>query len=156
MTYAEKLKDPRWQKKRLEIMQLADFACEMCDDKDSTLHVHHRYYVKGRLPWQYPNFALQCLCSGCHNGEHPIDEDDNSFSVQPWESVAEAIIGGKSAFDREIVNGGAWDLAFELEQLANRIGKAAAVGVCLHAMFDYWVDVIGKDKHESKGRRVKK
>jgi hypothetical protein len=62
----ERLKDPRWQKKRLEVMQRAGFACEWCESKDMTLHVHHTYYEKYREPWDYPDWALMCLCESCH------------------------------------------------------------------------------------------
>jgi len=65
-SYYEKLKDPRWQKKRLEILERADFCCEDCGDEESTLHVHHGYYEKGLDPWDYANNTLWCLCEGCH------------------------------------------------------------------------------------------
>lgn len=65
-TYWEKLKDPRWQKRRLEIFNGAGFKCEACGDKDSTLHVHHGVYWKGRDPWDYPDNVLWCLCESCH------------------------------------------------------------------------------------------
>ena len=66
MTYFEQLRHPNWQRKRLEVMQAADFRCELCDDADSTLNVHHKRYVKGRLAWEYENQELQCLCQPCH------------------------------------------------------------------------------------------
>ncbi len=66
MTYAEKLKDPRWQKRRLEVMQKASFACECCYKEDETLHVHHVLYRKGAQPWEYADAELQCLCHKCH------------------------------------------------------------------------------------------
>ena len=65
-TYWEKLKDPRWQKKRLEILGAADFACELCGNKEETLNVHHGYYRKGADPWDYPTDSLHCLCETCH------------------------------------------------------------------------------------------
>lgn len=34
------------------------------------LHVHHKYYVKGKLAWEYPNEALVCLCQTCHQELH--------------------------------------------------------------------------------------
>lgn len=34
------------------------------------LHVHHKYYVDGRKPWDYPNDALITLCSECHEKLH--------------------------------------------------------------------------------------
>jgi len=41
MNYADKLKDPRWQKKRLKIMERANWECESCGDSEKTLHIHH-------------------------------------------------------------------------------------------------------------------
>lgn len=64
--YWELLRDPRWQRKRLEIMEAANFACEECEATTVTLNVHHRYYVKGRKPWEYENDSLVCLCENCH------------------------------------------------------------------------------------------
>ena len=68
-TYAEKLKDPRWQRKRLEIMQRDDFQCRVCGDERKTLHVHHIRYIKGREPWEYKDFYFVTLCEGCHRDE---------------------------------------------------------------------------------------
>lgn len=66
-TYYEMLKDPRWQRKRLEILQAADFKCVDCGSAESTLHVHHMYYEKGKKPWEYDNLTLRCLCEDCHS-----------------------------------------------------------------------------------------
>jgi Mg2+ and Co2+ transporter CorA len=66
MTYAEKLKDPRWQKKRLEIMSRDKFTCRSCGDSSKTLNVHHCYYTKGAMPWDYPDSALVTYCERCH------------------------------------------------------------------------------------------
>lgn len=65
-TYAEKLLDPRWQRKRLEILQRDDFTCVMCNSKDQTLHVHHGYYDKKLNPWEYDSTSLWTLCEHCH------------------------------------------------------------------------------------------
>lgn len=66
MTYSEKLKDPRWQQKRLEVMQSAGFKCQMCGDAESTLHIHHVNYRKGAKPWEYELHELKCFCEHCH------------------------------------------------------------------------------------------
>ena len=34
------------------------------------LHVHHKYYVIGNKPWEYPNDCLITLCSDCHEKLH--------------------------------------------------------------------------------------
>lgn len=65
-TYYEMLLDPRWQRKRLEILQAADFRCVDCGSAEKTLHVHHMYYEKGRKPWEYEIWTLRCLCEDCH------------------------------------------------------------------------------------------
>lgn len=70
MEYSEKLRDPRWQKKRLEIFNRDNWHCQWCTKKEVTLAVHHLYYDKGKYPWDYPNEALITLCEGCHNIEY--------------------------------------------------------------------------------------
>lgn len=74
MTYSEKLKDPRWQKKRLEVFQRDGFACVACGDKSSTLHVHHWYYERGKDPWEAPDGDLETLCESCHEQESTCRE----------------------------------------------------------------------------------
>jgi hypothetical protein len=76
MTYSEKLRDPRWQKKRLKIMRYAHWRCQICGAKDSTLHCHHSYYTRGKEPWQYPDGAIICICEGCHEKLHPRPKVD--------------------------------------------------------------------------------
>jgi len=68
-TYAEKLRDPRWQKKRLEVLQRDGWTCQRCNAKDKTLHVHHYHYVRGKEPWEYENNSLVTLCERCHEIE---------------------------------------------------------------------------------------
>jgi len=61
-SYYEKLKDPRWQKKRLEIMERDSFMCAKCDSKDKSLNVHHGFYHRSyKNPWDYPNYSLMAL-----------------------------------------------------------------------------------------------
>lgn len=67
--YAQKLKDPRWQKKRLEILERDNWSCQICHDSDSTLVVHHRKYLPNIDPWDYPNDLLVTLCEGHHEAE---------------------------------------------------------------------------------------
>ena len=64
MNYKEKLLDPRWQKKRLEILSRDEFACQMCGDAKSTLHVHHILYNNN--PWDIDDDKLITYCQHCH------------------------------------------------------------------------------------------
>jgi len=64
--YQKKLLDPRWQKKRLEILEAANWKCEWCSSSTQTLHVHHGYYRKGADPWDYADEYFHTLCHRCH------------------------------------------------------------------------------------------
>jgi len=83
MTYADKLKDPRWQKKRLAILERDGWKCMSCGDKESTLHVHHIFYLSGKEPWEIPNGLLITFCERCHKpscDKGPCDKCDD-FSL---------------------------------------------------------------------------
>jgi hypothetical protein len=73
MGYAELLKEPRWQKKRLEIMERDEWTCQTCGDTKATLTVHHKSYrqVDGKFVdiWDYPGDDLITLCEECHSKE---------------------------------------------------------------------------------------
>lgn len=70
LSYAEMLKDPRWQKRKTEILNRDKFTCLLCGDTKNTLHVHHLRYIKGRNPWEYGDEDLITLCEDCHNKTH--------------------------------------------------------------------------------------
>ena len=65
MTYSEKLRHPKWQKKRLEILSRDGFKCLFCGTDEKNLQVHHLLYKK-RDPWDYPDYLYQTLCDDCH------------------------------------------------------------------------------------------
>ena len=66
-TYSELLKDPRWQKKRLEVFKRDKFMCKACKDIKENLQVHHITYFKDMKPHEYQLKYLITLCSTCHN-----------------------------------------------------------------------------------------
>lgn len=68
-SYTELLRDPRWQKKRLKILERDNWTCRKCESKEKTLHVHHLYYEYGKNPWEYPDLSLSTLCLECHEEE---------------------------------------------------------------------------------------
>ena len=67
-TYGEQLKDPQWQRRRLEILSRDGFACRLCGCESVMLHVHHRWYGDG-APWDVAGEALLTLCETCHEEE---------------------------------------------------------------------------------------
>jgi len=90
-SYYEKLLDPRWQKKRLEILSRDDFKCLQCGDGSSTLHVHHGYYERGLDPWEYDNDTLHTLCDDCHKttAELLTDAHKAIARLRIWEQLAD-------------------------------------------------------------------
>lgn len=79
MQYHEQLKHPLWQKKRLEVMEANNFKCQNCGGKDEQLNVHHPFYKRGAMIWQYVKEELMCLCHECHKNEHAKDEEIKSL-----------------------------------------------------------------------------
>lgn len=73
MTYTEKLKDPRWQRKRLEVMQRDNFTCRDCGSSDQSLQIHHCGY-RGDGPWAAPTHLLLTLCGDCHTARQDIEK----------------------------------------------------------------------------------
>jgi len=78
--YSSQYLDPRWQKKRLEVMQRDEFKCRDCGDADSQLHVHHLMYFKNRMVWDYDDKLLVCLCDSCHVSRHSNNETEHMLS----------------------------------------------------------------------------
>lgn len=82
--FFEKYKDPRWQKKRLEVLDSAEWVCQSCYGDSETLHVHHKKYFKNRDPWDYDLDQLMSLCETCHKEQHSdVDLFDNAASRLP-------------------------------------------------------------------------
>ena len=76
MNYSEKLKDPRWQKKRLQILERDNFTCRNCNKDDIELVVHHLKYFRGREPWEYADKYLITLCTFCHKAEKYLSKEN--------------------------------------------------------------------------------
>lgn len=101
--YSQQLKDPRWQRRRLEVLNRSDFKCEWCDASDKTLHVHHTIYHKGMKPWEYKDCELLALCEDCH---------------AEWHHMKDGIDSMLSAFDNESIER-LWDFACLLSEGAD-------------------------------------
>lgn len=71
MTYEEQLLDPRWKAKREEVIRTTFGLCTVCGTTKN-LQVHHKYYIDGRMAWEYPKHHLTTLCSDCHMLEHNL------------------------------------------------------------------------------------
>ena len=65
-TYRQQLRDPRWQRRRLQIFERDNWQCQQCGATEEELQVHHKVYTPGAAPWEVPTRALVTLCKGCH------------------------------------------------------------------------------------------
>lgn len=73
MGWKDELRDPRWQKRRLKILERDKWECQRCADASSTLNVHHLWY--DGEPWDVPDEALLTLCDDCHEAEDAERKD---------------------------------------------------------------------------------
>lgn len=66
MTYSDQLKSPKWQKRRLQVLESAGWKCCHCGKEDRQLQVHHGAYLRGVDLWDYPDEMFHVLCDKCH------------------------------------------------------------------------------------------
>lgn len=77
--YAQSLKDPRWQRRRLEIFQRDNWACIYCGNKEEELQIHHVIYLPNKDPWEYEDDHLVTACRSCHASESLLWDEDKSL-----------------------------------------------------------------------------
>lgn len=130
MEYSEKLKDPRWQKKRLEVFNRDAWTCQKCYDDRGTLHAHHLNYRKGADPWDYDNEDLLTLCEECHQEEKDLKRSCNILSVEirrkfkigrNIEELAEAFASMKVPHTAEVFTSALCELLTDEEKLKELI-----------------------------------
>lgn len=79
-----------WKNFRDELIELDGFKCRDCgrNSKEVVLQVHHKNYIKGRLPWEYPLSECETLCRGCHSSKHGITRPQIG-----WEFIGQEDLG---------------------------------------------------------------
>lgn len=148
MKYADQLRDPRWQRKRLEIMERADFTCESCGDEKKTLAVHHRIYLGGRKAWEYENEYLECLCEDCHTSKHNLQAELNAVLVMSGD--IEQVIGYAKGIYCMITNTSDEVKITSWEQAAGFIDAWGKSKIRPHE----FISLIEKDGHEISGDKM--
>lgn len=84
MTYQQQLRDPRWQKKRLLVLERDEWKCVSCGDSKTELHVDHIKYRTRRIKaWEYRMDELQTLCRLCHEEKHTPKERPSAIEPTP-------------------------------------------------------------------------
>lgn len=90
--YIDQLNDVRWLRRRDEILKAADWICNECTSNASPARqVHHRYYIKGRYAWEYPDVALVPLCEKHHKSAHDAEAEGGMMA---WEKMVVEILAG--------------------------------------------------------------
>lgn len=99
-SYGDKLRDPRWQRRRLERLGLSDFRCDRCGESERELQVHHRWYLKGYEPWDYRLDHLETLCIDCHKLASAIHrelkERLSTMTVNQQQAMTQLLSGCRS------------------------------------------------------------
>lgn len=123
----ERYKDPRWQRRRLEVMARAEFRCEACEATEKTLNVHHKIYRRGAMPWDYADHELSCLCDECHERETHVRMNLREAMALLDEYDLQRLLGYARGI---ILFSNMHDVAaYKLESLGEAEGMVAAVGV---------------------------
>ena len=91
MTYAEKLKDPRWQKKRLYVLERDEWTCQYCGDTKTEFHVHHKRYNGN--PWDADDDDLITICRHCHEICEHAKEFEGGVTIEQIRKIP-----GKATF----------------------------------------------------------
>lgn len=81
--YSSMLRDPRWQRKRLKILERDKWKCTQCGESKQELNVHHLNYKQGSKPWNYKNEELITLCVDCHNLIHKETPEEHTRRFNP-------------------------------------------------------------------------
>lgn len=112
--YSEKLRDPRWQKKRLEVFNRDSFSCTLCGCSTVELQVHHLKYY--RNPWDVEIEHLKTLCKLCHEFSEAIkDQPLSVVSAEFSEDARFYVMSDSSIVFKSVYEGdfSGWDIHFK-------------------------------------------
>lgn len=69
--YNRQLKSKEWKNFRKEVFKIKGKKCEICNSTNH-LNIHHPFYTKGKLAWEYNPSDMMVLCLDCHKKIHNI------------------------------------------------------------------------------------
>lgn len=138
-SYWDLLQDPKWQRRKSEILARDEWTCQECGNNEQTLHVHHKGYLKNLKPWEYEDWSLVTLCADCHKKTtHSIDKLKESLTrLEPCDvDVVRGFID--SCISAQRTNPPPFDMEPSLEYASGMaayfIGRAAEI----HEAFSGW------------------
>lgn len=79
-----------WATFRNEVIRLDGGACTECGKKatdGAVLQVHHKQYLPGRKPWEYPHEMCATVCRGCHAAAHGIIPPRFGWEYVGWNDL---------------------------------------------------------------------
>ena len=82
----------QWHEYRQKVIAADGGVCSRCRRSESDgaiLQVHHKSYLTGLLPWEYPLQMCETLCKGCHAETHGIIPPRSN-----WEYLGYDDLGG--------------------------------------------------------------
>lgn len=92
MSVKNQYRNNRWVEFREKRIKLDEGTCVRCGrtrDQGFVLQVHHKKYLPGKAPWEYPFELCETLCKRCHAEEHGEIPPGSG-----WEYVGEEDLGG--------------------------------------------------------------
>ena len=83
-----------WASFRSEVFRLDNHTCTKCGRKSSDgiiLQVHHKEYIQGHKPWEYPYELCETICKGCHASIHGIIAPKFGWEHAGWDDLGDLI-----------------------------------------------------------------
>lgn len=87
-----KLYRREWQDYRKEVIELDGGVCVRCKRgplNGAVLQVHHKQYLPGKTPLEYPYDLCETLCRGCHASEHGIVRPFNGWELVGYDDLGD-------------------------------------------------------------------
>jgi len=79
-----------WAKFRSEIIKLDGGVCLTCGRSKvdgAVLQVHHKQYLPGHKPWEYPFDLCETICSRCHASLHGVIPPKFGWEHVGWDDL---------------------------------------------------------------------
>jgi len=80
-----------WKVFPAEVFRLDNHTCTMCGRSAAlgglVLQVHHKRYLPGHKPWEYPYDLCSTMCKGCHAAEHGIVAPRVGWTHCGWDDL---------------------------------------------------------------------
>ena len=88
------------------MLEFYKWTCQECGGRESSLHVHHRYYKKNTNPWDYQDAAFTCLCEHCHTKVHSVMDELKKvlrgFDIKDYQLILGYAIAHHFDFSKEV------------------------------------------------------